>query len=324
MKDVKFESCRIRSNLCELPPTFLTNNCPYFNDVSRLHKVPCRNKLQKPQEAVKAVEYNIVTKNHLDDRLRDTFKGNDKTSLAKSKSVTYGDNSHLNISRVMYNEFQNALPKVGKKDCVDKSAPAEKTEFNSETNTIKSCGKGHFKKILNFEDPNNDNRRVEIVEVNHLKSILKNPLHNANQTKNVPNHKVFDVVTSVGTDDEFDSCQEVRTLQGHASKVKSKMYKKSLSASKEIIKINYGGDPDGMVPQIVDVQRPYSYIEGAGKFNVDDDPYKLVKENELDKQNVSKQKVCVKVRSKLSAIKLRQKRSRILSNNSSGSDFTER
>lgn len=86
-KDVRFDCCRIRSNLCELPTTYITNNCQLSPVVSNLQKLP--NGM---------IEFDSM-KSCDNYKLTDSITINDRHARAISKHESYLQNikPHYNV-----------------------------------------------------------------------------------------------------------------------------------------------------------------------------------------------------------------------------------
>lgn len=360
-KDVRFDYCRIRSNLCELPTTYISNNCQIFSNTSNLNKVSSGNSdcLEKPpkshENSLKLVDCNNTGQN--------LFIMNEKPTknvVKQGAMANFVENHHKlpnkgdSIRSIAGNGLRNIVPSLPARSDIW-TTPKVYSINGSLLNT-------HSVQATNIYTRKNDKYKstprdqsehfqYDKLKPNSPKTVLAKVNGNAYSLLNLK----FDNVPMRDTCTFFDKSEydvsslnerylkEVEVLRSRLQEIRKKKMqygKKSDLSNREIIEINSEETYDS-----VKIVAPYKLLErpspnhNSSSAQVQADEGRSAAQGEgREKKIVAKkqkcekiknenrsQKISIKARSKLSAIKLRQVRSsKVASSISSGSDFTER
>ncbi|KAF5270599.1 hypothetical protein FQA39_LY01337 [Lamprigera yunnana] len=114
-KDVRYEICRVRSNLCELPTTYITNNCQTmklssfpsdFVDITE-KGLKCLENSIKSSEA--SVQYqNFGNMGDKSDRINKLFPRIEE-STRNINAIVFKLNPKLDLVKPHYNNFENSV-----------------------------------------------------------------------------------------------------------------------------------------------------------------------------------------------------------------------
>ncbi|GJQ80119.1 hypothetical protein Trydic_g19400 [Trypoxylus dichotomus] len=349
-RDVRLDCSRIRSNLCELPTTYISNNCQIFSNTSNLTKLSTGNSdYFEKQPKSNDISSKLVECNNTGQNL---FNMNEKVGKGgvKNGSVT---------------NFIEPIPKTTVKSEIFKSYIPNMVRCSTPALTSRiDCGwlspkiysingstlGSHLAKSEQF-------RNRERNELSLYPKVRQNSIK-GNQSK--PNGTACNVETKFDQVPVSDTCtffdqkeyditnlneryfEEVQMLRERLQQLRKKKMQQILGAQlnqREIIEIN-----NEETTSSVRIVSPLKVTKRQStKVPVSDEGYvfslqqhhevkveekkpvgKKQKSEKIKGEGRSVQKISIKTRSKLSAIKARQIRSgKGSSSSSSGSDFTE-
>ncbi|KAK9752749.1 Tubulin-tyrosine ligase family [Popillia japonica] len=357
-RDVRLDCCRIRSNLCELPTTYISNNCQIFSNTSNLTKVSSGSSecFEKPSKLHEISPKLVDCLNTGPNLFNMNEKG--KTVIRNGGYIESNQKSsgkYENSKGSQVNSIQNLSTLPLRNDIWPVPRNLHTTYPKSDTWTVP--------KVYSINDSTlglqsvRMERNPKLALQHHNESFeYESKTRKQNSPKNIPsklnrtnNCSILDM--KFGQVPVSDTCtffdkkdydvsnlnekyfKEVQVLRARLHEIRRKKMQhmsENCHGAREIIEIQSEDTYDN-----VRIVTPMKLVEKQHlKKNHSNEIKPCARENEKVvnkkqrgekiKSEIRPQKISIKARSKLSAIKMRQIRSSKVANSiSSGSDFTE-